>query len=354
MKTKIAFSCALALSVLSTSVLAQDTLKILTWKGYAPKALVEKFEKETGYKVDITYSNNEEMIAKLRATRGAGFDIAQPSQDRISSVQAKYKIYKPLDYSKIKTSKFVTSMLNAVIKNTKVKEHSYAVPFCYGTSGLIVNKKLAPEAKDYSALLDKKYTGKISYRLKRPTLIGVAFSKGVNPFEKYTDVSAYKTLMEGVAQDLTKAKPYVKNYWANGDSLLALMRSGEVVVAMGWDNGGWKLHKENSDIDFVAPKSGALGWIDTFAIPSKAKNVKGAYAWINFMLDPENAAYFTNQEGYGTASKDANKYLDKEIKGNFERSFTKEDIDNINWYPPVPAKLEKIEAKLLDKIKASN
>ncbi len=31
---------------------------------------------------------------------------------------------------------------------------------------------------------------------------------------------------------------------------------------MGWDNGGWKLHAENPDIDFVAPKSGALGWID--------------------------------------------------------------------------------------------
>lgn len=353
MRRKIALSCALALTVLSTSAVAQETLKLLTWKGYAPTALIEKFEKKTGYKVEVTYSNNEEMIAKLRATRGAGFDIAQPSQDRISSVQAKYKIYKAIDYNKINTSSLIPSMLNAVKKNTDVKGDSFAVPFCYGTSGLIVNKKLAPNANDYSALLDKKYSGKISYRLKRPTLIGVAFSKGVSPFEKYTDVSGYKTLMTGVAADLIKAKPYVKNYWSNGDSLLELMRSGEVTVAMGWDNGGWKLHKENPDIDFIAPKSGALGWIDTFAIPAKAKNVKGAYAWINFMLEPENAAYFTNKEGYGTASKNVAKYLDKEIKDNFERSFTKADIDNINWYPPVPAALEKIEGKLLDRIKAS-
>ena len=88
-----------------------------------------------------------------------------------------------------------------------------------------------------------------------------------------------------------------------------MVRSGEVSVAMGWDNGGWKLNAENADIDFVAPKSGALGWIDTFVIPAKAKNVEAAYQWINFILQPENAAVFTNKEKYGTASKDAGKFL---------------------------------------------
>jgi spermidine/putrescine transport system substrate-binding protein len=132
------------------SALAGGTLRLLTWKGYAPKELVEKFEKKTGVKVQVTYSNNEEMIAKLRATRGGGFDLAQPSQDRISSVQKKYKIYKPLDYSKIKSDLFIASMLDAVKKNTLVKKNSYGVPFCWGTSGLIVNKKLAPNANDYT------------------------------------------------------------------------------------------------------------------------------------------------------------------------------------------------------------
>ena len=350
---KLAIASVATVALLSSSMLQADTLKILTWKGYAPAALVQKFEKQTGLKVELTYSNNEEMISKLRATRGAGFDLAQPSQDRISSVQAKYKIYKPLDYSKINASQIIPSMLAAVKKNTKVGGNSFAVPFCYGTSGLIVNTKLAPNAKDYSDLLNSKYAGKISYRLKRPTLIGVAFAKGDNPFAKYSDAKAYKKLMDGVAADLVKAKPFAKNYWANGDALLGMLRSGEVTVAMGWDGGGWKLHKENPDLDFVAPKSGALGWIDTFAIPSKAKNVEGAYKWINFMLKPENAAYFTNDSGYGTASNGAIEFLDADKKANFQRSFSKADIDNIKWYPPVPAKLEKIEGKLLDKIKAA-
>ena len=344
---------AAALLLALTVPAAAETLELLTWKGYAPAELIAKFEKETGITVKPTYSNNEEMIAKLRATRGAGFDLAQPSQDRISSVQAKYKLYQPLDYSQIKSDQIIASMLAAVKVNTMVDGKSYAVPHVYGTSGLIVNRKLAPDAKDYTDLLDAKYKDRVSYRLKRPTLIAIAFASGKDPFALYDDAAAYETLMQDVGQRLIAGKPVVKTYWTNGDALLQSMRSGEVHLAMAWDNGGWKLNAENPDIDFVAPKSGALGWIDTFAIPAKAKNVPAAYKWINFMLRPENAAVFTNMEKYGTASKGAIKLCDPAVKAIFERSFSAADIDNIKWYPPVPAKLEQIEGMILDKVKAA-
>lgn len=351
----------LLVAVLSAAILLlamgpswAETLELLTWKGYAPKELIDKFQAETGITVKPTYSNNEEMIAKLRATRGAGFDLAQPSQDRISSVQEKYEIYQPIDYGKIDAGQIVASMLEAVKKNTMVGGKSYAVPHVYGTSGLIVNRKHAPKAADYTDLLDGQYKGRVSYRLKRPTLIGMAFAMGKDPFALYSDPAAYQTLMEAVGQQLIDGKAVVKVYWTNGDALLQSMRSGEVHVAMAWDNGGWKLNAENPDIDFVAPKSGALGWIDTFAIPAKAKNVDAAYQWINFMLRPENAAVFTDMEKYGTASKGAIQLCAPEVKANFERSFSEADIDNIKWYPPVPAKLEEMEGKILDKVKASN
>ena len=330
-----------------------ETLRLITWSGYTPKVLLDKFEKETGIKVMPTHSSNEEMIAKLRATRGAGFDLAQPSQDRISSVQEKYKIYQPIDLSKVKTDQIITSMLEAVKKNTMVDGKAHAVPHCWGSSGLVINKKFAPDAHDYTALLDKKYSGRISYRLKRPTLIALAFALGDDPFAKYGDVEAYKALMEKVGQLMIEAKGLVKNYWTNGDALLQSMRTGEVYLAMAWDKGGWKLHEENPQIDFFAPKSGALGWIDTFAIPAKSKNVEGAYKWINFMLRPENAAVFTNLDTTANASKGANQFLEPSIRGNFERSFPPAAIDNIKWYPPVSAKIEGIEGMILDKVKAA-
>jgi spermidine/putrescine transport system substrate-binding protein len=348
--------CVLFVSVFIFTVLgaaSAEDLALLTWKGYAPKMLVDKFKQETGIDVKITYTNNEEMIAKLRATRGAGFDLAQPSQDRISSVQEKYGIYQPIDLAKIETDQIIASMLEAVKKNTLVGGKPHAVPFCWGTSGLVVNKKYAPNARDYSDLLNAFYNGRVSYRLKRPTLIALAFAMGENPFAKYGNEAEYQALMEKVGQAMIDGKAFVKTYWTNGDALLQSMRSGEVFVAMAWDGAGWKLHEENPNIDFIAPRSGALGWIDTFALPAKAKNVKGAYKWINFMLRPENAAAFTNAEKYGTASKGAVKFLDPSVRSNFERCFPIEAINNIKWYPPVPAKLEEIEGKILDKVKAA-
>ena len=162
----------------------------------------DKFEKETGITVKPTYSNNEEIIAKLRATRGAGFDLAQPSQDRISSVQAKYKLYQPIDFTKVDAAQIVPSMLEAVKKNTMVGDKSYAVPHVYGTSGLIVNRKYAPDASDYKDLLNPAYSGRVSYRLKRPTLIGVAFSMQQDPFTLYANPTSYKKLMERVGEKL--------------------------------------------------------------------------------------------------------------------------------------------------------
>jgi spermidine/putrescine transport system substrate-binding protein len=353
LKKMMGAAIAIIMLLAGPNSIQADTLNLLTWKDYAPKALRDKFQAETGIEVKVTFSNNEEMIAKLRATRGAGFDLAQPSQDRIKSVQEEFKIYQPIDLSKIETALFIDSMLKAVEKNTLVDGKPHAVPFCWGTSGLIVNKKMAPDAKDYSDLLSAKYSGRISYRLKRPILIGMAFAMGDDPFAKYDDEEAYEALMSKVETALIKGKGLVKNYWTNGDNLLELVRSGEVYVAKGWDGGGWKLHAENPDIDFVAPKSGALGWIDTFAIPAKAENVAGAYQWINFMMRPENAAIFTNQEKYGTASKGSAEMTDAEIRDNFQRTFSQADIDKINWYPPVPGNLEKIEGKLLDRVKAS-
>lgn len=338
---------------LSSGVMAKETLKIITWKGYALKPLVTAFEKETGIDVQVTYSNNEEMIAKLRATRGAGFDLAQPSQDRIAFVQKKHKVYQPIDYSRVKTDQLISSMVDAVKKNTDVNGKAYGVPHVYGTTGLIVNKKEAPDANDWSDLWNPKYAGKISYRLKRPLLIGAAFGMGIDPFALYDDKKAYKALIKKVEKKLIASKGLVKNYWTSGDTQVEIIKSGDANVISGWDAKGWAVHKINPDIDFVAPKSGALGWIDTFAIPAKAKNVDGAYKWINFISRPKNAAMITNSEKYGTASRGANKYLDSAIKADFERSFSAADIDNIKWHPPVPEGFETIEAKALDRIKAA-
>jgi len=177
MLIKIAMAGLLAATMMSTSAQA-ETLRLLTWGSYAPNELVKKFEaKYPGVTVEVTFSNNEEMIAKLRATGGAGFDLAQPSHDRIFAVQKEYNIYKPLDLSKIDTSNMQAKLLAGVKANTTIDGKVYAVPHQWGTSGLMADKTKAPDFKSWGDLCDPKYAGKTSMRLKRTILLGTAFDK---------------------------------------------------------------------------------------------------------------------------------------------------------------------------------
>ncbi|MCB1516306.1 MAG: extracellular solute-binding protein [Hyphomicrobiaceae bacterium] len=331
-----------------------DTLRLLTWGGYAPENVIQMFEEETGHTVEVTTSNNEEMISKLRATGGGGFDLVQPSQDRIAGPQTEFGIYKPIDISKIDTSQFIPSMLSATMANTTVDGQVYGVPHVWGTSGLVVDTTKAASVKDYTDLCNADVAGKVTYRLKRPTLIAFAFAMGMDPFAAYGDEAAYTDILSQVEAKLIECKPNVKTYWSGSDELLNLMRSGETVAAMAWDTGGWKLNADNPDITFVAPTSGALGWIDTFALPAKGQADQAAYDWINFVMRPEVAAMVTEAAGNFTASLGADEFAPADLKARYQASFPPEAVDNIKWYPPVPAGLEVIEGNVLDRVQAAN
>jgi len=353
MKNKLSKIVLATLLLAAGAAQAQNkTLRLLTWGDYVPKDVAEQFTKETGYTVEITLSNNEEMISKLRATGGAGFDLAQPSQDRIAGPQSEFKIYKPLDLSKIKANQFIPSMLSATKTNTTVKGKVYGLPHIWGTDGLVVNTKTS-KATDYTDLCAAENAGKVSMRLKRPTLIAFAFASGKDPFALYSDPKAYTALMDDMGKKLTDCKKNVKFYWDGKDQLLAGMRSGELTTAMMWDTGGWGLNKTHPDIKFVAPKSGALGWIDTYAIPAKGKNDAAAYAWINFNMRPEVAAKVAGSAGNFTASNGADKLMDPVLKAQFADSFPAAALKNVKWYPAVPAGIEDIEGRVLDRVKAA-
>jgi spermidine/putrescine transport system substrate-binding protein len=344
-----------AAALLATAALAhaQDNkLRLITWADYVPADVVAQFKKETGIDVEITLSNNEEMISKLRATGGAGFDLAQPSQDRITGPQEEFGIYKPMDLSRIKAELFIPSMLEATKKNTTLAGKVYGLPHIWGTDGLVVNTK-ASKLEDYPDLCKPEVKGKTAVRLKRPTLLAFAFAAGKDPFALYGDAKAYAALMDEVGRTLAACKGNLKFFWDNKDQLLNGMRAGEVVGAMMWDTGGWKLQNENADIRFIAPKSGALGWIDTFALPAKGRNDAAAYAWINFNMRPEIAAKVAGSAGNFTASKGADALMEARLKAQFAASFPEAALKNVRWYPAVPAGIEEIEGRVLDRVKAA-
>jgi spermidine/putrescine transport system substrate-binding protein len=344
----------LALLVAAGQAVAESQkLRIITWADYVPADLIEAFTRSTGIAVEVTLSNNEEIISKLRATGGAGYDLAQPSQDRITSVQRDFEIYKPIDLSKIKLDEFQPALLDIVKRNATIDGRLYALPYLWGTDGLVVNTRHTAIA-DFPDLCRPDLKGKTSIRLRRPILMAFAFASGKDPFALYGDPKAYTALMDQVADELIACKPSFKFFYDNKDQLLNGIRSGEVWAAAMWDTGGWTLNRDNPDIKYVVPRSGALGWIDTFALPARGRNDAAAYAWINFTMRPENAARVIKSVGNFSAARGTAPFVDPRLRAQFVESFPEAAMKNVHWYPAIPPGLEEIEGRLLDRIKAAD
>jgi len=328
-------------------------LRLITWADYAPAEVVALFKQETGIQVEVTLSNNEEIISKLRATGGAGYDLAQPSQDRITGMQREFGIYKSIDLSKVKLDQFRPEILEITRRNATLDGKLYGLPYLWGTDGLVVNTKRA-KVGDYSDLCRPDLRGKTSMRLRRPSLMAFAFAAGKDPFALYGDPKAYASLMDSVGKTLAACKDNVRFFFDNKDQLLNAMRAGEVIAAMMWDTGGWTLNRENPDIQYVVPRSGALGWLDTFALPARGRNDAAAYAWINFTMRPNIAARITKAVGNWTAARGTELLVDPKMRTQYNASFPEGAFKNIHWYPAIPSGLEEIEGRILDRVKAAN
>ena len=65
MKHILIASFVVALSLGAGSVQADSQkLRIISWADYVPADLIAAFKKETGIEVELTLSNNEEMISR--------------------------------------------------------------------------------------------------------------------------------------------------------------------------------------------------------------------------------------------------------------------------------------------------
>ncbi len=340
--------------LLGLSAAQAETLRLLTWGSYAPDKVIEMFEAEyPDIKVEVTFSNNEEMIAKLRATGGAGYDLAQPSHDRVYAAQLEYDIYKPMDLSKVNQDAMDPNLLAGVQANTTIEGEVYSVPHQWGTSGLMADKTKAPDLKSWADLCDPQYKGKTSMRLKRTILLGTAFALGEDPFAAYADLDRYQAILDKVAEKLIACKENIKAYWKGGDDLSSLMLSGEVVASETWDSTAFRLFSENPNIVFVPPETGALAWIDTFTIPRKGKADDAAYKWINFVLRPEIVTLISDSSGAIAAVNDGIGLMPDDKKAAVQAAFSEDDIANLKFFANIPPGVEDMEGKTLERIKAA-
>src|SRR5262249_46282134 len=77
-----------------------------------------------------------------------------------------------------------------------------------------------------------------------------------------------------------------------------------------------RAHAKLPTIVYVYPREGLNLWGDNFAVPKGAKHVENAKLFLNFMMDPKNAAEASNFTGYNNAIAGAEQYLKDDLRSD--------------------------------------
>ena len=90
--------------VISSNVLASSgELNVLMWSDYLSAGFFNAFEAKSGIKINFTgIGSNEEIINKMKGSKGRGIDICSPTNMR-SPQWSELGLLQPFDYARVST-----------------------------------------------------------------------------------------------------------------------------------------------------------------------------------------------------------------------------------------------------------
>jgi len=339
-------------NALSTS----GELKLFTWPDYSKPEVIAAFEKATGIKVKVTnYGSNQECMNKLRAAKARGFDIAQPSLTEYA-LHMEFELYQEIIESKITNlNNLEPSFWESSAKQGGViRGQRVGLPYDWGTEAIAWRTdKLDFKYGElsYGDLWEPEFAQKVTCR-PHSVFIGAGLyldAIGKVPSNRMLDTYESEEKMRKVYDEIFKflveKKKNIKMFWNNAqDHQLAFLQNG-CVIGQTWDGPMLTLKKEGKPVSYMAPKEGAMTWVDSMAIVKNAENVEQAYAFINWAYTPEAGALMAKSTGYNSVVKGAADLLDDATKKGFAEAYPGDALENLWWYVSeqpwfVPARTE--------------
>jgi spermidine/putrescine transport system substrate-binding protein len=297
----------------------KQTLNVLNYDIYIDRSLLKEFEEANNVTIKYdTYATPEEMYIKAKAG-ASNYDLIISSEYMIERMINEGMVNK-LNFDNIPNYKYI----GEDFKNHPYDPNNeYAVPYFWGTLGILYNKNTVDASSDSWAMLwDENHSQRIIMMDSQRDSFGAALK-----LLGYSMNTVDEKELDEAKGLLLQQKPLVMAYITDGapdimineEADMALVWSGEAVAAMA----------ENENLDFVIPKEGSNIWIDAMFIPTTTKNQPLAEKFIDFLCSKEATLKNIDEVWYSTVHTEAIKEVDEELLSNPAFNIPQEDIENM-------------------------
>ncbi len=283
-------------------------LNLYTWDGMFPQEVLTGFEKEMGVRINYSnFSYDEDMLAKLEETKGGDYDVVI-ADDYILELVIEEGLAQKLDTSRLSNY----GNLNPVFMSQFYDpSNEYTVPYGAGIPLIVYDPALTEvNITGYEDLWNPALVDNVAITANYRVINGITLKTMGQSFNtEDTDM---------ILQAGEKLLALAPNIRVIEDSNTQdLLISGEVAAAFLYTSQVSAAMQARDDLQVVYPKEGLGFGIMAAFIPSDAPNADAAYAFIDYINRPENAAkcfeyigyYCTNKAAESLMSEDSQKLL---------------------------------------------
>ncbi|MFC4353265.1 extracellular solute-binding protein [Fodinicurvata halophila] len=345
MKSAAAGAAVLAApAIISPRALSSSgEVRVYCWAGYFSDDMLADFTDKTGIEVTrVEFGSNEEQMNQVRANQASGFDLIMPTIDRVPQY-VEEGLLSPLNTNNIDFDQVIAGNLNGADEGGgMVGGERYVAPTDWGTEALSFNKDEAPleyGSASYGDLWNPDYSGFVTLR-GHSGLVGIGLwlqDEGRLPHsmrECFADEEKMAANYDIILEEAIKNKGSIAQFWNNENEAQGAFRTNGCVIGQTWDSTGARLWDEGMPIRYLAPKEGALMWIEGFGMLSGAENIEQAEAFINWYYTPEVGAMYANETKINTTVKGAEEHLDDFNREFFAYAYPEDALDKL-WAWPV-------------------
>lgn len=351
----------LPLLLLSSISQAAETVRIYNWTDYIAPDTLKQFEQSSGISSHYdVYDSNETLDAKLMAGR-SGYDVVFPSNHYMAR-QIQGGALKKLDKSRLPGWNNLNPILMKALE-TNDPGNQYGFPYLWGSTGIGYNVAKVREVLGENVPLDSwdlifkpEYLAKLSQcgvaiLDNGPELLPIALHYLGLPhhsqnLEDYKKAEALLLEMRKNVRYFHSSK-YVGDL-ANGDICMAVGFSGDIMQA------GNRAAEANNGIriNYVIPKEGTPIWFDMVTMPADSNNEQAAYAFMNYLLQPQVIAQITNHVQYANGNSAADSLVDPKLKADATVYPPQEAMNNLYALEAMPLKIDRVRTRIWSKVKS--